>query len=359
MSITDRLYKTIVKGKQGKNVGLATGMPKTDKITYGIQRAYVYVVAADSGAGKTSYTLFSYVYRPLMDYVNNGTNVNLLFFSFEMSSEVLLAKLLSLYIYETYSEVITFEDILSLTQTISDEKYEIVCNAKSWLETIEERLTIVDTPITPEQMDVTLRMWNEKYGRFIEMDNDQEAFIPKDPNAYNIVIVDHVKLAKDNGKGSKATIDEEANVAIYYRNKCQNSFVLVQQINRNSKSMDRRLNGYQLLQLDDLSDSSGTGQAAEIVIGIFNTHREKLNKLDGYNFKALGERARIMQVLKNRYGQSDKNIALSFYGEVGLFKELPEPDEIDDYDKIVQLVQEQKDTVKEEPQSMDWGMFKL
>jgi replicative DNA helicase len=52
MSITDRLYKNIVKGKQGKNIGLSTGLPKVDKITYGIQRGYVYTVCADSGAGE-------------------------------------------------------------------------------------------------------------------------------------------------------------------------------------------------------------------------------------------------------------------------------------------------------------------
>jgi DnaB-like helicase C terminal domain len=299
--------------------------------------------------------MFCYVYRPLMEFVNNGVNVNLLFFSFEMSAEVLLAKLLSLYIFETNNEIITYEEILSLTDTISEDKYKLVCDAKSWLETIEERMTIIDTPITPIQMDVTIREWNAKFGRFVDLDNDQEAYIPADKDAYNIVVVDHVKLAKDNGKGVKATIDEEANVAIYYRNKCQNTFILVQQINRNSKSMDRRLNNYQLLQQDDLSDSSGTGQASEIIIGLFNAHREKLGKLDGYNFKNLGDRARIWQCMKNRYGQSDKNVAMAFYGEIGYFRELPDPDDIDDYEKLTNLKTSSPKEEKKEEVKIDFG----
>ena len=51
MSVTDRLYKSIIKGKEGRNIGLSTGIPKVDSIVYGVQRGYVTVVAADSGAG--------------------------------------------------------------------------------------------------------------------------------------------------------------------------------------------------------------------------------------------------------------------------------------------------------------------
>ena len=51
MSITDSLFKTIIAGKEGRNVGIPTGIPIIDKYTYGIQRGYLYTVFADSGAG--------------------------------------------------------------------------------------------------------------------------------------------------------------------------------------------------------------------------------------------------------------------------------------------------------------------
>ena len=41
--------------------------------------------------------------------------------------------------------------------------------------------------------------------------------------------------------------------------------------------------------------------------------------------------------MKNRYGQSDVNIGLSFYGEVGMFKELPLPEEISNYEPYLSL----------------------
>jgi hypothetical protein len=269
--------------------------------------------------------------------LENGLDINLLFFSFEMNADSLMAKLMSLYIWDTYQKIVPYSTIMSLVEPIGEEDFKLVCDSKAWLETIEKHITIIDTPITPQQCSVVLRMWNERFGEFIESDNDQESYVPKNPTAFNAVIVDHVKLTKDNGKGAKNTIDELCNEAIFYRNKCGNSFYLVQQINRNSKSMDRRMNGFELLQLDDLSDSSGTAQASEIVIGLFNPHRERRVKLEGYNIRELGDRARTWQCLKNRYGQSDKNVMLAFYGEIGYFKELPKAEDLVDYDDWKEL----------------------
>jgi hypothetical protein len=104
-----------------------------------------------------------------------------------------------------------------------------------------------------------------------------------------------------------------------------------------------------------LSDSSGTGQASEIIIGLFNAHREKLGKLDGYNFKSLGDRARIWQCMKNRFGQSDKNVAMAFYGEIGYFRELPEPEDIDDYEKLINLKTSSPKEEKKEEVKIDFS----
>lgn len=47
-----QLLANIKKGKSGKNIGISTGLTKLDSIIYGIQRKYLYVVAADQGGGK-------------------------------------------------------------------------------------------------------------------------------------------------------------------------------------------------------------------------------------------------------------------------------------------------------------------
>lgn len=41
--------------------------------------------------------------------------------------------------------------------------------------------------------------------------------------------------------------------------------------------------------------------------------------------------------MKNRYGDADLNIGMVFYGEIGMFKELPKPSEITDYEIYLNL----------------------
>lgn len=42
---------------------------------------------------------------------------------------------------------------------------------------------------------------------------------------------------------------------------------------------------------------------------------------------------RVITVIKSRYGESDVEDACAFYGKVGIFAELPRPDQITDYEK--------------------------
>lgn len=51
MSITSRLMRMIRNGRDGNNMGLTTGLKKLDKLTYGIQRSWLTVVAGGSGSG--------------------------------------------------------------------------------------------------------------------------------------------------------------------------------------------------------------------------------------------------------------------------------------------------------------------
>lgn len=61
--------------------------------------------------------------------------------------------------------------------------------------------------------------------------------------------------------------------------------------------------------------------------------------------------------LKNRYGDSDVNLGLSFHGEVGLFRELPKPDEISDYEPYINLLTQDKK--EEEDEEINNEYFKL
>jgi replicative DNA helicase len=341
--IVESLYDSIRQGKSGLNMGLSTGMPKVDSLTYGIQRKWLTVVAGDSGSGKSSYVLYTKVFKAFQQYQEDKSKkIHFLLFSFEMSAEVLLAKLLSTYIYEKYNKIISYDEILSLTSTLSDEDWEIIQESRPWLEELESLCEIIDKPVNAKGLYAICKEWSKKFGDYEEIEKTDDYvkvnYVPSDPQQYLIVVVDHIKLLSvSSGHTPKQEIDEACDYLIHFRNKCSFNVNIVQQLNRNFKSMDRRQNGYQLLQLDDLSDSSGPAQAAETVIGIFHPFREKMTKCEGYDVRILKDRIRLCQVLKNRFGLADKSVGVCFYGENSVWKELPLPNEINDYEPFTHL----------------------
>lgn len=335
--IVDNLFKSIQRGKEGLNVGLSSGLTKLDLITYGIQRRWMTVVAGDSGSGKSSFVLYSNIYQPFKQYCENPEiDLHFLLFSFEMSAEVLLAKLLSLHIYDTYGRVLSYGKILSLTETLSEEDYQLLEASRDWLNKFESICEIVDKPVTAKGLYAVCKEWSKKHGTYRALETTgeytKEEYIPKNPQQYLVVVVDHVKLLSvSTGHTPKQEIDEACDYLIHLRNKCNFTIFLVQQFNRNFKSMDRRQSDNYLPSLEDLSDSGGPAQASETVIAIYDPSREKRTRCEGYDIRQLGSRARLPVVIKNRFGMSDMKEMTAFFGEIGLWKEMPLPDQINDY----------------------------
>ena len=330
-----RLLENIESGKEGKNIGISTGMPIIDSVVYGIQKKYLYTVGADTSGGKTSFAIDIFVYNLIK---NAGTKpIAILYYSFEMSSDILFAKLLSRYIFDAFGEVVTYEDILSLTKPISDEHLSLVEKATPWLLELESKVTIYDKALSPNGIYATCKQWLKSFGIFVEIAEHKEEYLENDPEQYKVVVIDHVGLI--SGPGSKKEkIDLTVDYLISFRNKCGITGIMVQQLNRNSKSMDRKTNGYELIQLDDFKDTSGTTDASEVVIALYYPYREKIARCEGYPIQnVLKKRFRLCQVLKNRYGLSDINKGLAFYGEIGMFRELPKPEEIGDYEPYITL----------------------
>lgn len=334
MSIVN-LVQIIKKGKEGKNVGIKTGIPKLDSVIYGVQRKFLYTIGASSGIGKTSFTLDTFLFNVIKNAGNRPIAV--LFYSFEMSKEVLFAKLISRYIWETFKQVITYEDILSLTSPISDEKYEYIKKSIDWIKYLDSLVTVYDKPLSPSGIYGTCKDWLRKFGDFTQVGEHKETYDEHDTEMYKIVLIDHVGLIGGN-EGKKVKIDTVADYMIYFRNKCNITGVFVQQLNRGVSSVERKTNGFELIGLEDFKDSSGTTDASEVVIALYSPYREKIARCEGYPIQnVLKNRFLLVEIIKNRFGRSGVNIGTVFHGEINLFRELPLPTEISDYEEFINL----------------------
>ncbi len=354
-SIVDRLYRLIAWGKSGKNTGLPMSLPRLERLIAGIQRKIYTVIAGGTGSGKTTLALYAYIYKPLMNMLGNP-RLKIVYYSLEMTAEVLLAKLASMYIWDKYKVEMPFDTILSRIDIISDEHYEILLEVRDWLEEIQQHLVIHDKHMTCDGMYSHLRGYAEANGDFYE-DDDTETYVPFVENQFTIVIMDHIGLIRRKaGQTKKDAIDAVSNWLMYFRNKCGYSPVVLMQVNRTSSSMDRRTAEMQELQLDDLKDSGTPSEDCDVVLALFNPFREKMTRYRWYEVRKIKQYLRGIVVLKNRYGDADKGVQVNFFGSVGLFKELPdlETDSIvatdEQYEEWTNLFAKEK-TDDEEPKA--------
>ena len=61
MTGKERFYNLIESGRLGKNIGLSIGLPKMENCMDGFLPGTSYLIAAQSGVGKTSFMLYSFI----------------------------------------------------------------------------------------------------------------------------------------------------------------------------------------------------------------------------------------------------------------------------------------------------------
>lgn len=332
--ITERLLNQIKQGRSGKNHGYTTGSEKLDMYTDGNVKSNFIVLFSNSGSGKTSLALYSFVYKPLMESLDKD-NFKIVYFSLEMTAEQVLAKLLSIYIYETFHVQLSIRELLSRKKnyTLSDENFKLVEDSIAWMKRVESKLIIYDKTLNASKMYSILMGILEKLGTFEECET-RKIYTPSNPDLIFNVLIDHISLLRpDKGRTLKQEIDIATAYLITLRNMCKISPIIIQQANREQGGMERRKQGMINMTLNDTRDSGDPVQAAEVVISIFNPHKERLNSYRGYDISKLQSNFRSITILKSRYGESDLEIGFNFFGNIGLWKELPLPSEIYNYDK--------------------------
>ena len=143
MTITEALLNEIDVGREGRSQGYSMGLPKIESVIDGVTKRTMTVLASGTGQGKSSFIMYSYVYRPLMEHLDDD-NFYISYFSLEMPATVIFGKLLSTYIFEKYHKELSIKELLSRKKgyILSDENYKIVQDCTEWLNKIEKKIYI-------------------------------------------------------------------------------------------------------------------------------------------------------------------------------------------------------------------------
>lgn len=364
MTIAEALLQEIDLGREGRAQGYSMGLPKLESVIDGVTKRTMTVLASGTGQGKSSFILYAYVYRPLMEHLDDD-NFYVSYFSLEMPATIIFGKLLSTYIFEKYGKELSVKEILSRKKDyiLSDEDYRIVMDSMEWLNKIEKKIHIYDKSLNADKLYAILMQKLEQFGKFTETEN-RKIYLPDNPDLLYEVVIDHVGLFKpSNGRNKKGEIDTAVAYLITLRNMCGISPTLIQQINREQSNIERFKAGRTGIQLSDLKETGDTADAAEVVIALYGPNRDKLNVHRGYDVKTLGDHIRMIQILKTRFGEADKEIAVNFHGGINVWAELPLPNDIYDYTKYLTpdylLKKEGDEDVSIEEDSTVENKFKL
>lgn len=330
--ITESLIQAIERGREGREQGIGIGLPKLEQIIDGVCKGVYTLIAAESGVGKSSLMLYSYIYRPIMNHLNDG-KFRISLFSLEMNADKIMAKLLSTYIFETYGVRLSIKQLLSVQKgyILSDEYYKIVRECIPWMKKVESILTIYDKSATANSIYSNILKELESRGHFEETEK-RKIYYPDDPDLVHVVVVDHLgRVFCSPGNTLKQEMDLTSKYLYSLKNRCGISPIVIQQMNRSIQSMDRRKEGMVVPLTSDLKDTNSTVEDAEIILAIFSPNKAKLSSHRGYDIAGLGDRFRSIFVLKSRYGEADVEDFIYYDGKCNKWVEMPSVSSISDY----------------------------
>jgi len=341
--ITESLLQEINKGRDGRSQGYSMGLPKLEYLTDGVTDSTYTLLFASSGQGKSSFALYTYVYKPIMEHLEDD-KLLIIFFALEMKKEFIMAKLLSTYIHEVYGIDLGIKEILSRKKgyKLSDEHYKIIQECVPWLNKVEKVLHIYDKSLTSDKLYAILLDELEKQGTF--QGEDHTNYKPNNSSKVILSIIDHAGLMQTSkGRTKKEEIDRGSKMIVSLRNRTGLSCVWIMQSNRSVASMDRKKQGFNEPMIEDIKDSGGPSEDAEIVLSVYNPNKDHLSTYRDYDIKIMQNYFRSILCLKSRYGESDAVDCCYFNGKINLWEELPKPNEIYDYSVYVPSEDNKKD----------------
>ena len=346
----EQLKKEVDKGLEGNNNGIPMGFDRLNRYI-GIRQSMMFLIGGNTGSGKTSFIDDCFVLNPFDWYISkkNNTDIKLkiIYRSMERSSTYKYAKWVCRKIFLDHGISMSVNRLLGWTEKMTEDEHKLFLSYKWYMDKMKDVITVIDGPENPVGIAKELKAHALKNGKIVQKDPDDEyskVYVPNDPNTITIVVIDHIGLLKTtkDHPTKKEAIDKMSNELQYVRDFFGYTPVVVSQFNRSISNPMRLKAGDVEPQLEDFSDSSSTQNDADVVLALFDPVRYKVEDTSGYDLNKLkdeygGKYFRSLRLLKNSYGEDDVRLGLAFFGQIGIFSELPRKKDItdSDYENII------------------------
>lgn len=201
------ILNAVNAGRAGDANGIPIPFPKLRPHFPNIQKSVYYLLGGATKSAKTSLTDEMFLFGSLDYRMSNPDNfeLDIDYFSFEIDGVSKSAKMIARQMWYDFGLLIDVNTILSRgDHYCSDEIYEIVKGYADYFEKIQDYLTVIQENINPTGVYKYLLNKAEQRGEIIrknvnkDPDGDPiwtfDKYIPKNPNLYWIVILDHISI---------------------------------------------------------------------------------------------------------------------------------------------------------------------
>lgn len=329
----DPFLQSIEAGMKGLNQALSIGFDDSNHLGgyfEGINKATYILLAAMSGAGKTTF-LDVALWNAYDNAIERGVEIRIVYYSFEINRRAKTARLLGMLLKKEMDIDLQTKTLLGMREgRIPDDALEAVAKLYPKVKRFMDGIEFIDTVVNPTGIYNKMKTMAEERGEFVyesfmkkqrdDHGNIEEVekkritgYKPKNPNEFVLLAMDHMSLIKKERTFSmKESIDKMSEYIIRMRNLFGYSAFISQQMN-NSLVSAYRGNIRNVNQIDitpdqlDLSDSSYTFRDADIVLGLVKPSRFGMTAYKGKSIKSLGESFLIMYLMKHRYDAANKS----------------------------------------------------
>ena len=346
MTEFEQLEQEILRGITGENAIIPMGLDRMSR-HIGVRKRIMSLVFGATGSGKSALVHNLWILNTFEYIRNTETKIKVkpILFSFERSKIYTKAKWLSRKIFLDAGVLIPIPKMLGWWDTkISHDEHDLIKGYSDWVNELFEFVIFREGNDNPTGLYKYIKSYAESHGKIHEINEFDKVYEPNDPNEVVVPIIDHMGLTKrERNMDKKEAIEKLSEYAQGWRELYGYSPVFVAQINRDLGSVHWQKTGDFEPSIDHIKETGSPGEAADIVISLFDPLRYKTTDAGGYDVQKFVNPAngannfRSMKVLKNTYGEDHIRCGMAFHGSTGTFLELPKRVDVTDktYEDVI------------------------
>jgi hypothetical protein len=312
----------------------------------GIEQSCYYTITSFTKGGKSQFTSYTFIYKPLMFcyFTKADIDIKILYFPLEETPDRIMQRFISWLLFDFSKGKIRVSprELRSTTSLLSEEVLDIINSEEiqDILEYFEEHVIFPEEAANPTGIYKYCKNYAEEHGTvYTKIGQYKDVFDryeQDNPNEYRLVIVDTINLIDtERGMTLKQSMDKLSEYcAKYLRNRYNYSPIIIQQQAFDQEGNEAFRIGRVRPSVAGLGDSKYTSRDSNVVLGLFSPFRFALKEYEGYDISKFKDNIRFLEMIVNRDGEMGGLCPLFFDGAVCQFEELPRPNNKGEIAKI-------------------------